>query len=251
MGDNNNTTDLRNSAMSLGDHLEELRARLILAITGLAVCTIITFCFGIQIIAFLEIPYRQAIPEVGLQTLTPADGFMTYSTIALIAGVIISSPWIFYQLWMFVAAGLYPKEKRYVYAAVPFSAALFIAGTLFFIFVVSPIMLKFFVTFNKDFLGITSNFTFQSYISFITTMSLIFGLSFQMPIVIFILNKAGLVSLELLRKSRKYVVLVIVIVAAVITPSPDAFSQILLSIPLYILFEVGILLSHFTRRKES
>jgi len=238
--------------MSLGDHLEELRMRLIYALAGILVCAVLGLIFGSKIIAFIEIPYISVMGhEARLQILAPADGFISYMKIALVAGFIFSSPWVFYHLWMFVAAGLYPKEKQYVYLAAPFSAGLFIAGAAFFIFVIAPITLKFFVKFNQSALGVSSQFTFQSYISFITGLMLIFGLAFQTPMAIFFLNRTGLVSLKTLRSSRKYVVLIIFIVAAVATPSPDAISQITLAVPLWLLFELGILLSYMASRKRK
>jgi len=242
---------LFNSTMSLGDHLEELRMRLLLAIAGLVVGAIICLFFGSKIIAFIERPYIGVMgEEARLQTLAPADGFVSYVKIALISGLIISSPWVFYQIWMFVAAGLYQSEKRYVRMAAPFSAALFVAGALFFIFVVAPITLGFLVSFNKRILGVSSNFTFQNYISFITTLMLVFGIAFQTPVAIFFLNRTGLVSLKALRRSRKYVLLGVFVVAAMATP-PDVVSQVTLAVPLYALFELGILLSYLARRRKS
>ena len=251
MADSKNKTDILDSAMSLGDHLEELRTRLILALAGLAICAIVGFCFGPKIITILEKPYILAMgPEARLQTLAPADGFVTFVKIALITGLIISSPWVFYQLWMFIAAGLYPHEKKYVHLAAPFSAILFIAGAVFFMFVVAPITLGFLVKFNERFLGVSSKFTFQHYISFVTHLMLVFGLAFQTPTAIFFLNRTGLVSLKALAHSRKYVLLVIFIVAAMVTP-PDVVSQVTLAIPLYLLFELGILLSYIASRKKA
>jgi sec-independent protein translocase protein TatC len=251
MANTNKKADPLNSAMSLGDHLEELRARLILALLGLVVATIICLFIGSKIITFIEKPYIKVMgTEARLQTLAPADGFVSYVTIALIAGLIFSSPWVFYHIWMFVAAGLYPHEKRYVYLATPFSAALFIAGALFFIFAVAPFTLAFFVKFNQRFLGVSSNFTFQKYISFITQLMLVFGLAFQTPTAIFFLNRTGLVSLKSLTRSRKYVLLVIFIIAAIVTP-PDVISQITLAIPLYFLFELGIILCYFGNRRKT
>jgi len=317
---------LVDSTMSLGDHLEELRARMILGILGLVAGTIICLFFGTRIIRFIERPYFQVLrsrtkeskvtptepnsaefvqvlctnilqalksdpnaptvdpnlvafvervyddtltnwrgnshtePTVDLtdagrygfrlQTLAPADAFVSYVKIALISGLIVSSPWVFYQAWMFVAAGLYAHEKRYVRTAVPFSAALFVTGALFFLFVVAPISLHFFLKFG-DFINVQANWTFQKYVSFVTLLMLIFGIAFQTPIAILILNRTGLVSIASLRKSRKYVLVAIVIVAAMATP-PDVISQITLAIPLYALFELGIILSYLaSRRKES
>ncbi len=251
MGDTNKKEDLLNSAMSLGDHLEELRMRLIFAVAGLLVGTIVCLFFGSKIITFIEKPYVNVMGEdARLQTLAPADGFVSYVKISLVSGLVLSSPWIFYQIWMFVAAGLYPNEKRYVHLAVPFSAGLFVVGALFFVFVVAPITLGFLVKFNQRILGISSNFTFRHYVTFMTTLMLVFGIGFQTPIAIFFLNRAGLVSLDALRKSRKFVLVGVFIVAAIATP-PDVISQITLAIPLYLLFELGILLSYVARRKEK
>jgi len=250
MNDTNNKKRFLASSMSTGDHLEELRKRLILAIVGLVACTVIAFFWGSRIITFIEKPYTDIMgSEVSLQTLAPSDGIISYITITLIAGLIISSPWIFYHLWMFITVGLYPNEKKYVYYAAPLSATLFICGSLFFIFVVAPLTLNFLVKFNQEMLGINSQFTFKHYVSFVTKLMFIFGIAFQTPTAVFFLNKTGLVSIRVLSKSRKYVLLIIFIVAAIATP-PDVVSQITLAFPLYLLFEMGILISYLANRKK-
>jgi sec-independent protein translocase protein TatC len=250
MGDDRNKHDPIDTTMSLGDHIEELRMRLLRALAGIVIGLILCLFFGSEIITFIERPYINVMGEQArLQTLAPADGFISYVKIALILGLIISSPWVFYQIWMFIAAGLYPHEKRYVYLAAPFSTMLFIIGALFFILVVAPITLGFLVKFNQKILGVQSNFTFSNYISFVTMLMLVFGVAFQTPIAIFFLNRTGLVSIQSLRRSRKYVLLGIFIVAAMVTP-PDVISQVTLAIPLYALFELGILLSYIVERKK-
>ncbi|MCF7974441.1 MAG: twin-arginine translocase subunit TatC [Phycisphaerae bacterium] len=294
--------------MSLGDHLEELRARMIMAVIALSIGTIISFAMGKMIIRFIQEPYfsvmdsytkkqfkdpnalpptlAQAVfknviqglssdpnaPHVDpnlvqylqkvytstlkdwtgspamlsgftanrLQTLGPSDAFLSYMKISFITGLILSAPWVFYQLWMFVAAGLYPHEQKCVKSAVPFSAGLFILGALFFLFIVAPLTLRFFLVFG-DMIGVTCNWTFQKYISFVTTLMLVFGLAFQTPIAIFILNRTGLVTIQALKSSRKYVVLGMFVIGAIATP-PDPLSQVSLAIPLYGLYELGILL---------
>ena len=310
------------TTMSLGDHLEELRARLILAILGLLTGSVVCLFFGGTIIRFIEGPYNIAIREhvtnseqkiaktdsidfVGavlsnirqaldsdpnapavdpnvinfvnkvyaqtleewtsdanstspgvddmsstqrLIVLAPADPFVGFMKISLISGLIISSPWVFYQLWMFVAVGLYEKERRYIQVAVPFSALLFVTGALFFLFLIAPLSLKFFLMFG-DLIGVSSNWTFQKYISFVTMLMLVFGLGFQTPIAIFVLNRTGLVSIKALKSSRKYVFIGVFAVAAIATP-PDVISQITLALPLYVLFELGILMSWFAERKK-
>ncbi len=242
--------DPLHTTMSLEDHLEELRTRLIRAIAGVVTALIACLIFGKWIMRFIEKPYIEVMGQQRLQSIAPAEGFVTYMGASLIAAVIISSPWIFYQLWLFVAAGLYPNEKRYIHLAVPFSAVLFITGALFFIFMIGPVTLRFLVVFNEQILGVASNFTFKNYVSFVATMMLAFGLAFQSPIAIFFLNKTGLVSIEALRKSRRYVIFGIVVVAAAIIPGSDPFSLFALSIPMYLLFELGILLSYFANRRE-
>ncbi len=236
--------------MTLGDHLEELRSRLILSLIGIGVGFALCLFFGKDIIEFIKVPYITVVGEdASLTTLAPAEIIVNYIKIVLLSGLIVSSPWVFYQMWMFIAAGLYAKEKRYVHQAVPFSATLFVAGALFFLFVVAPITLGFLVKFNASVIGASSNFTFQHYVSFVTTLMLVFGLAFQTPIAIFFLNKTGLVSIQALRNSRRYVLLGMFLLAAVATP-PDVISQITLAVPLYILFEVGILLCRFAGRKK-
>ncbi len=252
MGKTKKNQDHLHTTMSLGDHLEELRARLILAILGLAAALIVCLFFGKWIISFIKTPYVKAMgQQARLQSIAPTDGFVSYMGISMVAAVVIASPWIFYQLWLFISAGLYPHEKRYVYLAVPFSTILFVTGALFFVFVIAPATMRFLVMFNKSILGVDSNFTFKNYVSFVGTMMLVFGLAFQTPIAIFFLNKTGLVSIEALCKSRKYVVLGIVFVAASATPGSDLFSLFALAIPMYMLFELGILLSYVAQRKKK
>jgi len=251
MGKTKKNQDPVGHTMSLGDHLEELRIRLILALLGLVIALIVCLFFGKLIVAFIEMPYVKALgTEARLQSIAPADGFASYMEIAMVASAVIASPWIFYQLWLFIAAGLYPHEKRYVYMAAPFSAGLFITGALFFVLIIAPLTLRFLVMFNKSVLGVTSNFTFKNYVSFAATMMLVFGLAFQMPIAIFFLNKTGLVSVQALRRVRKYVFLATVLIAAAATPGSDIVSLFALTIPMYLLFELGILLCYFANRRE-
>ncbi len=252
MGENKKKNGPFSGTMSLGDHLEELRARLILAFAGLILTVIVCLFFGKFIISFIEKPYIKVLgDEARLQSLAPAEGFISYMNISLIAGIIIASPWVFYQLWMFVAAGLYAHERRYVHIAVPFSVGLFITGALFFIFFIAPITLRFLIMFNKEILGVASNFTFKNYISFITIMMLVFGIAFQTPIVVFVFAKTGLVPLKSFHKFRKYVILGIVIIAAAVLPGSDVFSLFALTVPMYLLYELGILISYFSMKKEA
>jgi len=243
---------LPETTMSLGEHLEELRTRLILSIAAIVLCAIGCMFFGGTMIAFLEGPYLKVMgEEARLQSLAPADGFITYMKMAMLAGLIISSPWVFYQIWMFISAGLYPHERKYVYYAIPFCAGLFVAGALFFILLIATPMLTFLVMFNKEVLGVSSFFDFSRYISFITLMMLVFGIAFQTPIAVFFLNRIGLVAIETYKKIRRYVVLGIVIVAAAATPGSDLISLSSLSISMYVLYELGIIMCSIAEKRKK
>jgi sec-independent protein translocase protein TatC len=249
MGSSKKNYDPFETTMSLGDHLEELRMRLLLALAGLVVGVIISLFFGRLTIEFIKGPYTAVLgEEAHLQTLAPTQGFTSYIKITVVTGLLLSSPWVFYHLWMFVAAGLYAHEKRYVQMAVPFSAVLFIVGALFFIFVLAQLSLGVLVRMDR-WLGLESSWTFPKYVSFITMLMLVFGIAFQTPLAVFLLTKTGLVSIESLKRARKFVVLAIVIVAALATP-PDPLSQVALAVPLYLLFELGIVLSYLSARKR-
>jgi len=311
--------------MSLGDHLEELRARLILALLGLFIGAVVSLIFGTRILKFIETPYdiamrgrikatevpqlqKEMLSFVGtffdtltqrlatdpnaaaikldakqiealryvsskaiqawveqthggtadgalpfdrqLRSLGPAEAFIAYMKISLISGLILTAPWVFYQIWAFVAAGLYPIERRYVYRAVPFSAALFIIGALFFLFVIARYTLIFFLSFG-DAVSVASDWTLQKYVSFVTILMLVFGLAFQTPIAVFILVRTGLVQIATLRRNRPYVILGLAFVSAVATPSPDPLSMLALLVPLYALYELGIVLSIFAEKKAK
>ncbi|MEN6386314.1 MAG: twin-arginine translocase subunit TatC [Phycisphaerales bacterium] len=231
--------------MCLGDHLEELRLRLILALVGLALGLGICLFFSQYFLKLLAEPFFSVQKATGLpatlQAITLSEKFMVYMKTALLFGVIFSSPWIFYQIWRFISAGLYENEKKFIYIISPICALLFASGAMFFLLVISPLMIRFFIAFDPGIEGIQDRITFSSYVSFMLLMMLVFGVCFQLPIAIVAANKIGIVTAEMLKKARKFVILGIVIVAGVVTPSPDMISQIALAVPMYILFELGLL----------
>jgi len=251
----NNKADkstIPDTTMSLGDHLEELRFRIIYALVGFGIAAAICMIFGKYLVAFIEVPYIRIMGDKAqLQSIDPAEGFMSYMEIAMIAALVISSPWIFYHLWKFVSVGLYPHEKRYVYIAVPLCSMLFVAGALLFIFIIAPATLNFFVYFNTEFLRVSSNFTFTNYISFMANMMLIFGLSFQTPIAIFVLIRTGIVSPDTFKKYRIYVFLIVVVISSAVIPGSDPISLFAMAIPVYLLFELGLFLSWLAERRAK
>lgn len=240
-------------SMSLGDHLEELRTRIILALVGLALGVIISLAFGGYLINLLAVPYEAAMEKAGqepmFQAIKPAEKFLVYLKTCFLFGLIASSPWVLYQFWAFVSAGLYKHEKKYIYTVVPFSVSLFLAGAIFFITVVAPLTMRFFINFSPGIPYVEDRWTFQSYVDLVLWLTLVFGAAFQMPIVIVGLEKLGIVTLDALKSSRKYVILGLVIVSAMATP-PDVISQISLAVPLYALYEASIIFCRVTRSKE-
>jgi sec-independent protein translocase protein TatC len=239
--------------MSLGDHLEELRARLILIILGLVVGLIFCLFFGKFLVRLLAAPFAKATnsPDVlrHLQTIQPAEGFIVYIKVCFIFGLLITSPWVFWQIWAFVSSGLYRRERKFIYVVAPVSAVLFVVGAIFFLVIIAPLAMGFFIKFNER-LSLASNWTFQSYINMVLALTLVFGAAFQMPIAIVFAQMMGLISIEALGRARKFVILGLVIAAAMATP-PDPVSQLALAVPLYVLFEASILICRFLQWRKN
>jgi sec-independent protein translocase protein TatC len=239
--------------MTLGEHLEELRRRIIYALLGLLVGTGLSLIFAKRILGLLRRPYDTVMGHLelpaALAVLDVTAALITFIRVGLLAGLILSCPWVFYQLWKFVAAGLYRHERRYVMTAVPFSAALFVCGALFFLFVVAEPVLYFLVHFSQ-WLDVEPVITLPHYIGFVTGLMFAFGLCFQTPLLILVLTKVGLVSIKTLRRYRRHVIVLILIVAALAT-SPSPIDQVALAVPMYLLYELGILLAYLAARKKK
>ncbi len=235
--------------MSLADHLEELRRRLFYALIGLFVATVGGLFFGRTLIQILSIPYNNVAGDEGLAVLTVSAGVTAYFKVSLLGGIIVASPWIFYQFWMFISVGLYQRERRYVNSTLPFAVVLFLAGAAFFYFLVAERVLAFLLGFSES-MGLEPVITLGSYISFITLMMVVMGLGFQMPLVILVLTRTGLVDRATLGSYRKHVIVGILITCAILTP-PDIFSQLALAIPIWLLFELGLLLSYLSMGKKK
>lgn len=307
------------SRMSFGDHLEELRKRVIYAIAGLAACTLLTFYFGDKIIEYLAAPYTATMRRLGFDPqmvqLSPAEPFIEYFKISLKFGLVLSAPWVLYQMWAFVAAGLYPHERRMVRLFAPASIGLFVSGAGFMVvFALSP-LLSFLIGAStwfplpnednalyswlrgdeamvvpatqpaapvhvpivEDDPAVAGNgeiwfnakrehlmiqvgdtryehrmtkaaarqfvqpfFSVAEYLAFVTNLALAFGLGFQIPLVVIFLIRVGLVPSKSMRSARKYVIFGIAVASALLTPSPDVGTMMMLAVPMYLLFEVGL-----------
>jgi sec-independent protein translocase protein TatC len=187
--------------------------------------------------AFIQI--KQAIDSVTKPiTLNVQEGFMIYLKVALVGGLVLAFPWIAYQLWLFVAAGLYIHEKRYVYVFLPISLGLFTTGVVFCYFAVFPFVLKFLLDFNS-WLGVTPQIRLSEWISFALVLPLMFGLSFQLPLVMYFLERMELVSVQAYQDKRRLAILIIATLSMFLTPA-DPMSMILMMVPLVFLYELGI-----------
>lgn len=295
--------------MTLGDHLEDLRRRVILALIGVVPILITALVFGKPLLALLIGPLREELRQAsqpsGLLATGPFETFAVYLQISLIATVIVGSPWILYHLWKFIEPGLYTNERGFVHILVPLSSILTVTSTLFLYFVVLPVILAFFINFgtqlghdttpvvpltegaslpnmpvlagdppdpqpgdywvNTDTMqmrtavplrngelaiigselvagaGITQQYRVSEYIKTVLNLALAFGVGFQTPVVVLLLGWAGIVERKTLGNYRKYAVAASAIAGAILTPA-DPLSMMLLAIPLYILFELGMLL---------
>jgi sec-independent protein translocase protein TatC len=168
--------------------------------------------------------------------------------ISFFASLFLTSPFTLYQLWKFISPGLYKAEKKYVIPFVISSSLLFIGGVLFGYFLALPPAFGFFVEFSSDFLK--PMFTLREYLSLALKLLLAFGLSFELPVLIFFLAKIGVVNSKMLSKNRRYAILIIFVAAAILTPSPDALTQIIMAVPLMGLYEIGIIVAKFAVKKH-
>jgi sec-independent protein translocase protein TatC len=187
-------------------------------------------------------------PRTRTKSLSGQEPFMIWMKAALIAGLVLSSPWVFYQLWMFVAAGLYPTERKYVHVFLPFSIGLFLFGVAASTFVFPPI-LKFFLSFNRS-MGIEPEPRISEWLSFVLFLPLGFGLAFQLPLVMLFLERIGVMSVPAYLKQWRIAVLVVWVIAAIVTPG-DPYSIFLLGVPLTLLYFGGVLMCKWWPRESK
>lgn len=226
--------------LTLSEHLAELRKRIIISLVAVILGSVVTFTYVDVIRKTITAP--AGIPLVWI---TPAEAFMTNIKIALLAGCLLAFPVILFQIWSFLLPGLTSSEKKFTIIFVTLSLFFFLTGVLFAFYVIVPITIKFFLEFASE--DLMPMLTFSSYISYVSSLVFSFGFVFQMPIAIFILAKLGLVTSHFLRKGRSYAVVVIFILAAILTP-PDIFSQILMALPMLVLYEISILAAKMVGR---
>lgn len=227
------------SRMSVFGHLAELRRRLVISGIAVAVAVAATaFFLTWPVIALLTEP-----AGVKLAALRPGETFTTYMKVSLVTGLGLAMPVIVSQALLFVLPGLHNHERRYVYFGVPAITIAFAIGLAFGFFLVIPFAVRFLLGFGGDI--VEPVWSIESYLSFVTSLLLWIGLSFETPIVLFFLAKLGIVNAKQLATYRRHALVGAFILGAIITPTPDPFNQTIVSIPLYLLYELGILLTRF------
>lgn len=293
--------------MTFGEHLEDLRRRLVYALLGVVPILILCLVVGQSLLRFVIAPLEQALLRANqsptLQALSPIETFGAYLKVSMVAAVLLAIPWCLWQLWLFVRPGLYPKEQRFARFLVPLSSILSLTGAAFLYYVLLPIMLYFLILFGagvaqsnppsapvppaislptlpvlnadpadpapgaawvlaprhqlrihlSDGEIVSTNLTsagliaqqyrVSEYVNLVFLLALVLALAFQTPVVIMLLSWSGLVDHRFLAKKRRHVVLITVVLAAILTPTGDPVSLALLAIPLYLLFEVGLVLA--------
>ncbi len=249
--------------MPLMEHLSELRTRIFVSLGAVFVLFIVSFNYSKELFNVLMFPLRSELkvsmmhpyitvlekPPTSLVFLAPAEALWMNLKVAFITALIFSLPLIFFQFWKFIAPGLLPKEKKYFIPFMLSASSLFSFGALFCFFVVLPFAMTFLLGYKTD--TLTPMLSVGNYIDFCLKFILAFGAIFELPLLIIFLTRFGIVTPAALARNRKYAVLIAFILAAVLTPTPDAFNQVLMAIPIIVLYEVGIVLSKILNRRRE
>ena len=224
-------------------HLIELRSRLLRSIVAIVVVLVCLFPWAKDIYAALAAPLLKALPHGSTMIATDVTGtFLVPLKVTLMAAFLIALPYVLYQMWAFVAPGLYHHEKRLALPVIFSSVIFFALGMAFAYFIVFPIAFGFFAGYTPT--GVQMMTDIDKYLSFVLTMFVAFGITFEVPVVVVVLVRLGVVSLEKLRSIRGYVIVGAFIVGAIFTP-PDVLSQVMLAVPLWLLYELGLLVARF------
>lgn len=238
--------------MPLTSHLEELRRKLIVAGISWLVAFLACYAFAEKLFDLIADPVRQALPEgTSLVFITATEPFFTYLKIGALAGLLVSLPIIFWQIWSFIAPGLYKHEKRYVIPFVLASSLCFAIGAYFGFQFVFPMAFKVLIEFGTGSGELNAMLSMGSYLSLSSKLLLAFGLVFELPVVIFFLARMGVVDHKMLGRNRKFALLAAFLIGAMLTP-PDVFSQTALALPFIVLYEIGIVVARlFGKRREE
>ena len=230
------------------DHLEELRWRLFKALISVFVLMLVCWAFSDQLLEILRYPARQIDPPLKMQVLKVQTVFMTKLEIALVGGIILGLPVIIYQAWQFIAPGLIKNEKKFLPIVIISTILCFLIGGVFAYVIIIPFALQFFMDLAP--MDIENNIALDFYIGFLLRIIIVFGVVFELPIISIILTKMGLLTPQFMRKYRRYALVLAFVLGAILTP-PDPSTQIMLAIPIILLYEVSIYLSYLFSPKKK
>ena len=244
-----NDEDINDQPLPLVAHLTELRDRLLRALLSVLIVFICLFPFANEIYAFVSEPLRDLLPEGATMIATEvASPFLTPFKLTLVAAIFIAIPYILFQVWSFVAPGMYKHEKRFAIPLLASSVLLFYAGAAFAYFVVFPLIFAFFTSVGPE--GITIMTDINSYLNFVLKLFFAFGLAFEIPIAAVLMIWAGITTPEDLARKRPYIIVGCFVFGMLLTP-PDIISQSLLAVPMWILFEFGVFFGRFIQRQKG
>ena len=232
-------------------HLEELRKRLIISVVAIGIGTSIGYGFKEKLFYLLMRPLIHALPPGQKIIFTGLpEAFFVYLEVALIAGILVAMPVILYQVWLFVAPGLYVHERKFVAPMVILSTIFFAGGVLFAYFAVFPFAFEYLTSFETDYVRPLP--AMREYLNLSSALLLAFGLIFELPLVITMLARVGVITVPFLKKNRKYAFLLAFVASAILTPTPDIFNQCLMAFPIVILYEISIFGARaFGKKKEE
>lgn len=228
-------------SMSLTRHLEELRVRIIRSMIAVALGTCASYSYIDEIMHYITLPAGK------LYYMQPAEAFFTYLKVAIFVGFLIALPVVFYQVWRFFLPALTKTERLVLGILVPTSVLLFFIGIAFSFFIVLPVAIKFFMSFGNG--ELEALFSIDRYFDFTLAFILPFGFVFELPLVITVLGKLGIVTSAFLNRYQRLVIFLAFVIGAIITPTPDVFSQTMLALPMIVLYEVGYLIVRFILKK--
>ena len=237
------------SEQPLIEHLLELRTRLLRAIFGVLACVLLLLPVSNKLYGWLAIPVLQMLPQGGQMIATdPISPFLTPMKLAFVVALVVSAPWILYQLWAFVAPGLYKNERRLAVPLLVSSTALFYIGCAFAYFLVLPAVFKFTTAVAPE--GVAVMTDISKYLDFVIVIFIAFGVAFEVPVAVVILVALGWVRVDQLKEARSYVIVATFVIAAFMTP-PDAVSMLMMAIPMCLLYEIGIICARWVRTDQT
>ena len=250
--------------MSILAHLGELRKRLLYSAVAIGITFTVCFQYSDFLLKWLQIPltmdvhiqlaepyfYTTAVKApIKLVFLAPGEAFWMYMKIGFVGGIFLALPFILSQVWLFVSPGLLPRERKYVLPFVVIATVMFVLGALFCQYIILPYAMRFLLTYQTS--QLTPMISVGNYVDFCSKFLLAFGIIFELPLIITLLSKLGLVTPQFLAKHRKYAILLAFIAGAILTPTPDMFNQTLMAAPILVLYEIGIIMARLVGRKST